>query len=486
MHNAALWSLADLRQLEVAAAQRGIRLMPQAAQATVDWVEQHVTHGARILVAAGPGNNGGDALVAALLLMQQGYQVDILLPQPPVTTEAREALQSLRQAGGLPLQQLSADYPPPALLIDGLFGIGLNRPLDDFWCQLINQLNQLSCPTLALDCPSGLNAYTGQAASACIRASHTLTFLCHKPGLFYAAGADHAGQVECAPLDYPADMQPVAAGFLNRQDARMLRRERDSHKGSHGTVCIVGGCPGMSGAVLLAGRAALAGGAGKVHVLSLDARLVVDTSFPELMLHGATLPVSLPDCDVLAVGPGLGQGTQAVQWLQQALGCPLPLILDADALNLLAADTRLQNRLRQREAATIITPHPAEAARLLACSTADIQADRLQAAQQLAAALNAVVVLKGAGSLICASRQPYYLNTSGGPALAVAGQGDVLTGLIAALLAQGMPALAASCLAVRVHGLAGDQYQQEAGGPIGLTASATALRCSAILNRLSS
>jgi len=486
MHNAALWSLEDLRQLEVITAQRGIQLMQQAAQATVDWVEQHVAQGARILVAAGPGNNGGDALVAAVLLMQHGYQVDVLLPQPPLSTEAREALQTLRQAGGLPLQQLSTDYPSPALLIDGLFGIGLNRPLDDFWCQLIKQLNQLSCPTLALDCPSGLNAYTGQAPSACIKASHTLTFLCHKPGLFYAAGANHAGQVECAALDYPAELQPVAAGYLNRQDARMLRRELDSHKGSHGTVSIAGGCPGMSGAVLLAGRAALAGGAGKVHVLSLDPRLVVDTAFPELMLHGDAQPAKQPACDVLAVGPGLGQSVQAVQWLQQSLDSPLPLVLDADALNLLAADTGMHKHLRQRKAATIITPHPAEAARLLACSTADIQANRLQAAQQLAATLNAVVVLKGAGSLICAPGQPYYLNTSGGPALAVAGQGDVLTGLIAALLAQGMSALAASCLAVRVHGLAGDQYQQEAGGPIGLTASATALRCSAILNRLSS
>ncbi|NWK77003.1 NAD(P)H-hydrate dehydratase [Aquitalea sp. LB_tupeE] len=484
MQHSALWSLADLRQLEIAAAQRGIKLMQQAAQATVSWVEQAIARGARILVAAGPGNNGGDALVAALLLMQQGYQVDVLLPQQPVSTEAREALQALRQAGGLPLQQLSTDYPPPALLIDGLFGIGLNRPLDDFWCQLIRQLNRLACPTLALDCPSGLNAYTGQAPSACIKASHTLTFLCHKPGLFYAAGADHAGQVECAPLDYPAEMQPLAAGFLNQQDARMLQRKQDSHKGSHGTVSIVGGCPGMNGAVLLAGRAALAGGAGKVHVLSLDPRLVVDTTSPELMLHAAALPPCLPNCDVLAVGPGLGQSDHAVQWLQQAVDSPQPLVLDADALNLLATDSGLQNRLHLRKAATVITPHPAEAARLLACSTAAIQADRLQAAQQLSMALNAVVVLKGAGSLICAPNRPYYLNTSGGPALAAAGQGDVLTGLIAALLAQGMPALAASCLAVRAHGLAGDQYQQEAGGPIGLTASVTALRCSSILNQL--
>ena len=484
MQDAALWSLPDLRKLEVAAEQQGLQLMQQAAHATARWVQQHVPAGARILVAAGPGNNGGDALVAALLLIQQGYQLDILMPQHPVTPLAQQACQAVLHAGGLPLQQLSADYHAPALLIDGLFGIGLNRPLDDFWCQHIRQLNQLACPTLALDCPSGLNAYTGQVLSACIKASHTLTFLCYKPGLFYAAGADHAGQVECAPLDYPAHMQPSTAGFLNRQDAHLLQRQQDSHKGSHGTVAIVGGSPGMSGAALLAGRAALAGGAGKVHVMSLDERLIIDPAFPELMLHDASQPAPLPDCNVLALGPGLGQSTPAAQWLQQALDCPLPLVLDADALNLLANNPQWQTRLRLRKAATIVTPHPAEAARLLACSTAAIQADRLQAAQELSRALKAVVVLKGAGSLICAPDQPYYLNISGGPALAVAGQGDVLTGLIAALLAQGMPALAASCLAVRVHGMAGDHYQQEAGGPIGLTASATALCCSGILNQL--
>lgn len=271
---------------------------------------------------------------------------------------------------------------------------------------------------------------------------------------------------------------------MNRQGAQALQRRRDSHKGSHGTVAIIGGSEGMLGAALLAGRAALAGGAGKVHVLALDGRLAADTACPELMLHDARQPHSQPDCDVLAAGPGLGQSKQARQWLEHALASPLPLVLDADALNMLASDAQLQDLLAMREADTILTPHPAEAARLLGHHTATVQSDRLAAVQQLASRFDCLVILKGAGTLIATAGQPYLLNTSGGPALAVAGQGDVLSGLIAALLAQGMPAMAACCLAVRVHGMAGDEYQQEAGGPIGLTATATAQRCSHILNRL--
>lgn len=484
MRQDALWSLPALRRLELEAELQGLDLMQRAARATANWTRHHLAAGSRILVAAGPGNNGGDALYAALLLMQDGYSVDILLPQMPASPPAQQAYQALRRAGGIPLQHLADDYPPPALLIDGLFGIGLSRALDDKWLSIIHQLDQLACQKLALDCPSGLNAYTGQAQAACIHATHTLTFLCLKPGLFYAAGADHAGQVELADLDCPPKLQPAAEGYLNRQDGRTLQRRRDSHKGSHGTVAIIGGCEGMLGAALLAGRAALAGGAGKVHVLTLDGRLAVDVSYPELMLHDARQARSQPDCDVLATGPGLGQSKQARQWLEHALASACSLVLDADALNMLASDSQLQDMLAMRQHETILTPHPAEAARLLGCTTAMVQADRLAAVRQLAERFGCVVVLKGAGTLIASAKQPYRLNTSGGPALAVAGQGDVLSGLIAALLAQGMPAMEASCLAVRVHGMAGDEYQQEAGGPIGLTASATAQRCSHILNRL--
>jgi len=484
MQDNALWSLSALRRLEIEAQTQGLDLMQRAARATAEWVGRHIAANARILVAAGPGNNGGDALYAALLLMQAGHNVDILLPETPSSPLTRQAIDTLRDAGGIPLRQLAVDYPTPALIIDGLFGIGLSRPLSPAWAALIQRLNQYSCPRLALDCPSGLDPYTGQAQQPSIQASHTLTFLCHKPGLFFAAGADLAGQIELATLDCPHALLPAADGYLNRQDARRLQRQRDSHKGSHGTVCIIGGSHGMLGAALLAGRAALAAGAGKVYLLTLDHSLAVDPHYPELMLHHADTNLSLPPADILAIGPGLGQGKVARQWLLHAMDTALPLVMDADALNLLAADQDLQNQLATRKAACILTPHPAEAARLLACGTHDVQADRLAAARQLAERLQCTVLLKGAGSLITAPGQPYQLNTSGGPALAVAGQGDVLTGLITALLAQGMTPVEASCLAARVHGLAGDEYQQQAGGPIGLSASLTAQRCSYWLNQL--
>lgn len=484
MRENALWSLPALRRLETEAELQGLDLMQRAARATADWVKRQLDSDARILVAAGPGNNGGDALYAALLLMQAGYSVDILLPQATTSRQSQAALQAIRQAGGIPLQQLASDYPPPKLLIDGLFGIGLSRPLSADWAAIINQLNKLACLKLALDCPSGLDPYTGQAQQTCIHASHTLTFLCHKPGLFYAAGADHAGQIELAGLDCPEALLPPAEGYLNQQDASPLQRRRDSHKGSNGTLCIIGGNRGMLGAALLAGRSALAAGAGKVHVLTLDGGLPVDPLCPELMLQHANPAMLLPDADVLALGPGLGQDKPARQWLERTLATPLPLVLDADALNLLASSADLQHALAKRSATTILTPHPAEAARLLACSTTVVQSDRLAAAHQLAERFQCTVLLKGAGSLIVTVGQPYLLNTSGGPALAAAGQGDVLTGLIAALLAQGMAARAATSLAARIHGLAGDEYQQQAGGPIGLTASATSQRCSSWLNRL--
>ena len=484
MPDHALWNLQALRRVEIEAATRGLDLMQRAARATAQWVARHIPSPARLLVAAGPGNNGGDALYAALLLMQAGYTVDILLPQEASSPQTQAALQAVRQAGGIALQQLADDYPAPDLIIDGLFGIGLSRPLAESWVHLITRLNGFCCPCLALDCPSGLDAYTGQLQNACIQASHTLTFLSHKPGLFYACGADHAGQVELAALDCPSALQPDAQGYLNTQDASPLRRRQDSHKGSYGTLAIIGGAPGMLGAALLSGRAALAAGAGKIHVITLDDSLAVDLLCPELMLHPANRLKAWPDCNVLALGPGLGQSPTARHWLQRALDSALPLVVDADALNLLAAEPAALEQLASREAETILTPHPAEAARLLNCNTAQIQADRLQAAQQLADQLDCTIVLKGAGSLICCPAQPYLLNTSGGPALSSAGQGDVLTGLIAALLAQGMTGRMAASLAVRVHGMAGDDYQREAGGPIGLSASATALRCAHLLNQL--
>lgn len=480
-----LYRLAALRALEARAAAAGIDLMARAGQAIADWVAARLAANTVILVAVGPGNNGGDALIAAALLRERGYRITLVQPQPAAGSEARQAEAAWRDAGGeAALTTLPRDYPRPDLVIDGLFGIGLSpeRPLGPVWRTLIQRINALGAPVLALDTPSGLDPYRGAAQELTVHATATLTFLCHKPGLFTGDGADAAGKVHLATLDHPAWGDEHPEGALNQPAAASrLIRPRNSHKGSFGHVAVAGGCPGMLGAALLAGRAALSAGAGKVTLCTLDDRLPVDPAQPELMIRPAD---RLPDCEVLAIGPGLGQDAAAQALLDSALDFPGLLVVDADALNLLARDPQQINRLALRRAPAVLTPHPAEAARLLDCDTRAVQADRIAAARALAARTNAVVVLKGAGSLIVGPDGYYHVNTSGGPALAAAGQGDVLTGLIAALLAQRLEPFDAASLAVHVHGLAGDRHQLRQGGPIGLTASAAARDCAAILNRL--
>jgi hydroxyethylthiazole kinase-like uncharacterized protein yjeF len=474
-----LLGLDALRRLEYHALSAGVDLMARAAAATADWIAARFPAPARILIAAGPGNNGGDALVAAELLRQRGYTLDILLPVEPTSPATRHAQATLAAAGIHCVRRV--DPAGCDLIVDGLFGIGLSRAPDEPWATLIGTLNAAAAPILALDTPSGLDAWTGRAGGACIEARYTLTFLSHKPGLFGAHGADLAGEITLAGLDCPPEWLEDTPGTLNHPDAHALRRRRDSHKGSHGSVGIVGGASGMLGAALLAGRAALGAGAGKVWIAALDPALAVDPLAPELML----LPrAQLPESDILALGPGLGASPQARALLAEALADARALVLDADALNLIAAEPVLADTLALRAGASVLTPHPAEAARLLDCSTHDVQADRIAAATTLARRLRAVVVLKGAGSLIAAPDGRYRLNPTGGPALAAAGQGDVLCGLVAALLAQGMDALDAASLAVFAHGLAGDAFQRENRGAIGLTASETGRRAIAELNRL--
>lgn len=478
---AAIYGLNALRALESRADQAGIHLMLRAGQAIADWVAARYPTEARILLAAGPGNNGGDALMAARYLYQAGFHTDVLLPEPPKSMAALQALETLLTTGIRPLTALPPSYARPDLVVDGLFGIGIQRDFTPEWCARIERLNQLGAPILALDTPSGLDPYRGQAQNAAIHASATLTFLCHKPGLYTGDGADLAGKISLATLDHPGWAGSEPEGALNTPSVQGLARKNNSHKGSFGSVVIAGGATGMLGAALLAGRAALYAGAGKVFVCALDERVAVDPMAPELMIRGTD---ALPACTVLAIGPGLGQGQAAKHLLASALARTEPMVIDADALNLLAQDATLAGQLAQRSAPSILTPHPSEAARLLAATTAEVQADRLHAARALAERLNCVVVLKGAGSLIVCPDGYYHVNTSGGPALAAAGQGDVLTGLCAAMLAQGLDTFSAASLAVQVHGLVADGYVCEQGGPIGLTASLTAKRCAQIINQL--
>lgn len=484
MSSAALYDLKQLRALEQLAAQQGVNLMERAARAATHWLLKK--NPARVLIAAGPGNNGGDALWAATFLHDAGVQVEVWLPQPLKSEQAKAALEVLEQRGVTPFAQLPEPYPAPDWIVDGLFGIGMSREPQAPWDQVMATLNRIDAPCLALDVPSGLNAFTGQSYGYTVQAEATLTFLSHKPGLMTNWGPDMAGEVVLAELNVPLMWWPAPAGRLNLPQPGLLRRRQDSHKGYYGTVCVVGGAPGMLGAALLAGRAALAAGAGKVIVCPLDDRLPLDPAAPELMLQQLDDTGRLPPCKTVVLGPGLGQGSAAHALLPQTLRLDRHMVLDADALNLIAESTELATTLAGRwdYAQSVLTPHPAEAARLLGVSTAEVQADRVASARELARRFNCVAVLKGAGTVIAQPDGFYHLNTTGGPALAAAGQGDVLSGAIGALLGQGLGAFQAACCAVWAHGLAGDEYTRDAGGPIGLTASAGLERLSRTLNRL--
>lgn len=261
-------------------------------------------------------------------------------------------------------------------------------------------------------------------------------------------------------------------------------RPRDSHKGDFGSVGIVGGAPGMAGAALLAGRAALWLGAGRVYCGLIDDRLAVDPLAPELMLTTPerVLALAAPGC--LAVGPGLGLGAGARGWLAQALASGLPLVLDADALNLMAADATLAGQVRERAAPTLLTPHPGEAGRLLGKSSAAVQADRPTALAELVGHYGCGVLLKGAGSLVAFPGRPTWRNTTGHPGMAAPGMGDVLAGMIAALAAQGLGLERAAVLAAWLHGAAGDRAAAEGLGPVGLTAGEVARGARSLLNEL--
>lgn len=432
-----------------------------------------------ILIVAGPGNNGGDAFVAARLLRERGYRPTVVFAGDAgkLPADARAAHAAWQAAG-----ECVAEIPPKpfALAIDGLFGIGLARRLEGRYAALVAQINALGIPVLSLDAPSGLDGDTGKVLGCAVRAARTATFMALKPGLLTLDGPDHCGDISLHDLGIPSE---ECDGLLVAPElfrAHLIPRLRNSHKGSFGSVGIVGGAPGMAGAALLAGRAALQLGAGRVYLGMLE-RLACDPLQPELMLRGAEEVFDL--ATVLAIGPGLGQSAAAAELLRRAIATPLPLVLDADALNLLAAHPVFAGTLAHRAHPTVMTPHPAEAARLLGTGTAEIQADRVAAALLLAQRFNADVVLKGSGSVLASADGAWAINACGNPGLASAGSGDVLTGFVAALLAQGWPASKALMGAVHLHGAAADELAAAGCGPIGMTAAEIVPAARRLLNR---
>ena len=479
-----LHSTANSRQIEplAAASLPPHTLMQRAGLAVARLACAVAPHAQTIWLACGPGNNGGDGLEAAMHLHNWGRHpiVTWLGDELHCPLDALASLHRARAAG------VTFATEPPAqcdLAIDALLGIGVTKPLNGVMADWLQHMHHSAAAVLCVDLPSGLNADTGCYAEAGQNPENTINTIAHKaintpaiakngtlfclslltlkPGLFTAHGKDEAGEIWFDDLGASGVVDTIAptTWLLGADRASQPPRPHASHKGSFGDVAVIGGAPSMTGAALLAARAALHAGAGRVFVALLDGgSIAVDPMQPELMFR----PLDAVDLRASTVVCGCGGGDAVRHVLPKILSTAPRLVLDADALNAIATDTNLQTQLTNRASradfSTILTPHPLEAARLLACSAAQVQSDRLQAAQQLADRFACTVVLKGAGSVIAAPGQIPCINASGNAKLATAGTGDVLAGVAGAVLASGESAFAAACIAVNRHGAAADDW----------------------------
>lgn len=438
-------------------------LMQRAGLAVSRLARALAPHAPCMHILAGPGNNGGDGFEAAMWLWRAGHDVRVtaLADLDRLPADAAASLARAREAGvPIATEGWRASPGPQDLVIDALLGLGVSRPPEGRLAQAIAALNGSPCLRLAVDLPSGLPSDTGQPAwSSCVRAHHTLSLLSLKPGLFTAQGRDHAGEVWFCDLGVDAQAVAADAWLAGQADVLLPPRRHAQHKGSFGDVVVVGGAPGMTGAALLAARSALRRGAGRVFVQLLDAAgMAADPTAPELMFRREIDWQDGADSRTVVCGCGGGDAVRAA--LPAVLSHAPRLVLDADALNAVATDPALQALLEQRRArpqATVLTPHPLEAARLLGCGTADVQADRVARARALAHRYGAVVLLKGSGSVIAAPDDgPVTINPTGNALLATAGTGDVLAGWIGALWAQGTTAAQAAIAAAFQHGAAAE------------------------------
>ena len=472
-HTVALYDNQSLRDVEATAASAlgsSFALMERAGLAAWRHALARWPQAQRLVVICGTGNNGGDGYVLALHALRSGRDVHVVRLAQPRTEPARQACVEFEAAGGQ-CCDFSGGLPVADLILDALFGTGLAQAPDPESCRLINAMNASTAPVFALDVPSGVDADTGHVPGVAVCANSTLQFIASHRGLLTGASLDCCGQLDVASLE--VDLAPVAASALALHvDALadwLKPRARDSHKGINGHVLCVGGDHGSGGAVALCAQAALRSGAGLVsvatrteHVAALLARQ------PEAMVAGIENPdavsMLLRRAVVVAIGPGLGVGAWGAALWSVASTSGKALIVDADALNLLA------KQRCELPPESILTPHPGETGRLLGVETSVVQADRFTAAQQVAEHYGCVVVLKGAGTIVAAPDRTPCAIAAGNPGMAVGGMGDLLTGVIAALRAQRMGAFAAACCGALLHSVAGDKAASE-GGERGLLPS---------------
>jgi hydroxyethylthiazole kinase-like uncharacterized protein yjeF len=469
-----LYRAAQVRELDrVAIQERGIpgfELMSRAGREVFERLKKYWPDALSVAVFCGSGNNAGDGYIVASLVLDAGLKVCVYAVSDPekLNGDALTAYRKYKEAHGVVVAFQSEQTIIADVLVDALLGTGLGRPVAGLYAEAIQAINVHPAPVVAVDIPSGLNADTGNAMGCAVKAVCTVTFIGLKQGLFTGQAPEYCGEICYAQLGVPDDVFAcLEASAARIVKAPLPRRKRDAHKGNCGHVLIVGGELGYSGAAIMAGEAALRVGSGLVSIATRPEHSgLLNLRRPELMCHGVEtaeqLSALLAKADVVVVGPGLSRSDWAKALFDAAISSGKPTVVDADGLNLLAAASAVKPNW-------ILTPHPGEAARLLSCATTDIQHDRFAAALSLQANYGGVAILKGAGTLIAAEHR-LAVSSTGNPGMASGGMGDVLSGVIAGLLAQGLSLQDAAQQGVYIHGLAAD-LAADKGGERGLLAS---------------
>jgi NAD(P)H-hydrate epimerase len=475
---ASLYTAAQTRDLDrTAIATLGIAgfvLMQRAAAAAWRVLKKRWPNARRIVVMCGPGNNGGDGYLLARTAKDAGLDARVIALAKPKESSP-DALRAHDEwiASGGKIATSTDPIPDADVYVDALFGTGLQRPSEGFARALIDHVNRYPARVLSLDVPSGIDADTGNVLRAAVRATATVSFVAHKRGLFTGDALDHRGELFLDPLGLPDDLYERFDADAQLLDmAHMSRwlppRPRNSHKGKFGHVLAIGGDHGMCGAIRMAGEAAMRVGSGLTGIATRSENVsAINAGRPELMAHAvsdaSSLSALLQAASVVAIGPGLGQGSWSRSLLTATVAANRPTVLDADALNILS------QKFFPLPAVSVLTPHPGEAARLLGCDVPTIERDRFKSARAIAERYRAVVVLKGAGSLIAHPAGPLAVCPWGNPGMSSGGMGDVLTGVIAGLLAQGLNAWRAARFGVGLHAQAADAAAS--GGEAGMIAS---------------
>jgi len=448
----------------------GIELMRKAGLAVFELIQANYSN-YDLIVFCGAGNNAGDGYVIAKLAVEAKINVEVYYLSEPnqLKNDALIAYQDYCHVGGVCTEFAHNIILNDSVVVDSLLGTGLDREVTGHYAKAIKLINQSTCPVIAVDIPSGLNADTGCIMGIAVKADYTVSFISLKQGLFTGDAAEYCGKISYTSLDIPDDVfNKVDYASKLITHLSIPKRNRCAHKGNHGHVLLIGGEVGFSGAIRLAAEAALRVGSGLVSVATRSTHFsTINFGRPELMCHGIEeaddlLPL-LDKASVVVIGPGLGQSTWAKDLFKIAVSSDKPVVCDADALNILAKDNHYYDNN------WVLTPHPGEASRLLGCSTEDIAKDRFSAISKLQKHQGGVIVLKGAGSLIAKGNE-ITVSTTGNPGMASGGMGDVLAGMIGGLIAQKMDLYEASVAAVYLHGKAADLSAQT-NGEIGLLAS---------------